>query len=220
MRPLLLSILLFALLAFSGCYMSEDASDVNQDRISTTYCTVFNASRDYTKSLISFKFGNTPLRVSNYSYFLDNRLFETKDIILGLHYSREIDGINDGSYEWTDETGKVYLNQVKAYSFDLIDPPSELKKYQYYMLGWDGAEIPEQAGDFHISIESHVAGISEIFYVGERLELESSHLDNMPAGRATMTISRNYSEPIDERTQAGGESTVSFVREFEITIVE
>jgi len=200
--------------------MTEDASDVNQERISTTYCTVFNASRGYTKSLISFKFGYTPLRVSSTSYFRDQRLFEKKDIILGLHYSREVEGISDGTYEWMDATGEVYFNQVKAYSFNLIHPPSQLQKYRYYNFSWAGVEIPNFSGDFHITIDSHVSGSPVGFDGGELLEIDSHQLDYLPTGRATMTISRNYSEPIDNRTQAGGESTVSFVREFEIIIVE
>lgn len=217
MKSAILAILLTVL---SGCYLSEDASDVNQERIKTSYSTVFNATRDYTKSVISFKFGYTSLRVSNPIYFRDMRLFEREDLILGLHYSRDVDGISNGLYEWTDEEGEVYLNTVKAFGFDLINEPTEFEKYRYYNLAWEGEEIPNQSGGFNIKIKSYVDGTSYSFHTGNSLELASNHLNNLPAGAARMTIFRNYSEQIDEETQAGGKSTVSFVREYEITIVE
>ena len=220
MRSTILTITLVATLALSGCYLSEDASDVNQERIKTTYSTVFNATRDYTESLISFKFGHTPLQLSNPIYFRDMRLFETDDLLLGLHYSRDVDGIRNGIYEWTDEEGEIYRNTVKVFGFDLINEPTEFEKYRYYNLAWEGDVIPNQSGKFHIKIKSHVDGTSCSFHTGERLELASDHLLYLPAGPARMIISRKYSEQIDEGTQAGGKSTVSFVREYEITIVE
>ena len=202
MRFYTLAVLLLATLTFSGCYLTEDAADVNQERISTTYCTVFNASRDYTKSIISFKFGNTPLRLSNAMYFRNMRLFENEDFIWGLHYSRDVDGISDGTYEWTDENGEIYFNEVKAFSFNLTNPITEIEKYKYYNLEWTGDLIPFVAGDFYITIDSHVDGTKCTFYAGEQLEIESDKLDYLPIGPARMIISRNYSEPIDEGTQA------------------
>jgi len=218
MKKLLLPLL--GLLCLCGCYDVEDAADVNQERIKATYCTVFNATRETTKSLISFKFGNTPLRVSNPLYFEELRLFEKENTIFGLHYSRQLDGFAAGTYQWTDEEGQVYQNFVETFGFDLTEEITELKKHTYYKLPWEGAQIPYEAGDFTITIESHVDHSICSFHAGELLEIESDQLHEIPVGKARMKISRNYSEPIDEGTQAGGDSDVSFVREYEISIVE
>jgi len=215
-----LVLLAISILTFSGCYLTEDAADVNQERINATYCTVFNATRGYTKSILAFKFGNTPLRLSNAMYFRNKRLYEEDDIIWGLHYARDVDGINNGTYEWTDENGHVYFNEVPVFGFELENEPQAFKKHQYYDLAWIGDQIPYEAGEFSIQFDSHVDGRIYSFHSGRRLEIESDYLDHLPSGRATLTLSRNYSEPIDEGTQAGGESGVSFVREYEITITD
>ncbi len=220
MKSPLFFILITVSVAFSGCFTSENASDVNQEKISTFYQTEFFATRDYTKSLISFKFGTTPLKISNATYYRDFQLSQNSDIILGLHYAKEVDGIKDGSYEWTDEDGKTYTNNVKVFSFDLSNPIQEIEKYKYYNLSWNGDDIPNGSADFYITITSHESSMMTTFYAGESLEIESDKLDDLPIGLANMKISRNHSETIDEKTQAGGKSSVSFIREYEITITE
>lgn len=204
----------------ASCYSVEDAADVNQERIQTIYQTEFNMTRETTSAQIKFQFGQTPLKMSNASYFEASKLHEKKDVIFGLHYRRKLEGVATGEYQWTDETGKIFYNPVALYSFDLDEPVDELKKYTYYKLPWSGDNIPSQADDFTITIESYVDGTICSFHVGELIEIHSDHLINLPEGNARLTISRNYSDKIEEKTQAGGDSHVCVVREYEISIIE
>jgi hypothetical protein len=219
MKSLSLLTLLLVLTALSGCYTAENAEDVNQDRIKTNYETVFNATRKTTTATIHFRFGQTPLRLSNPMYYANKRLQETKDIIFGLHYTRTVDGIGTETYEWTNEQGDTYRNSVKPYSFDLHQPVKELKKYTYYKLPWTGQEIPDGSAEFSITVMSLVENVTTTFTSGHLIEIHSDNLDILPAGRARMTIARKHNEPIDERTEAGGRSTISFEREYEIVII-
>ncbi len=212
------TIVLLSVLA--SCYSVEDAADVNQERIQTFYHTEFNATRATTQATLGFRFGQTPLKVSNPIYFEAVNLREKKDIIAGLHYTRKLDGLFEGEYEWTDETGQVYFNQVPVYAYHLQEPVTTLKKYTYYKLPWEGDQLSKGNDDFVITVESHVDGTICSFNTGDLIEIHSDHLINLPTGAARLTISRNYSETIDDRTPAGGESKVAFVREYEIEITE
>ena len=209
-----------ALSSLCGCYTTEDAADVNQDRIKANYCTTFNGTRATTKSVINFRFGQTPLRVSHSPLFRDKKLYEKEDIIFGLHYAKTLDGIKSGNYEWTDENGTVYTNYVRAYSFSLPQPPSELKKFTYYKLNWQGEEIPYEEGNFTVSIKSLEEHVTTSFSSGPLIEIHSDDLIDLPTGRARMTISRQHQEPVDEGTQAGGQSRVIFEQEYEILIID
>ena len=220
MRSITLILLLAAISIFTGCYTTEDAADVNQDRISVTYCTVFNETRGYTKSVIYFKFGQTNLRLSNAMYYRSQRLYEEDNILWGLHYARDVDQVTTGSYEWTDENGVVYNNNVVPYGFQLTQAPTSIQRNKFYDLAWTGDEIPYGDGKFTISVESRTQTHIKSFGGQKQLKIEPEDLVDFPLGAATMTISRNYSEPIDEGTQAGGESGVSFIREYDITITD
>ena len=220
MKHSTLILLFFSLLTFIGCYTVEDASDVNQDRIKANYCTIFNGTHQTTKSVISFRFGQTPLRVSNPMYYTNQRLHEKEDLIFGLHYSRQHNGIKNGDYEWTDENGSTYSNSVRAYPFSLLQSITELKKYTYYNLNWEGEEIPYEAGSFTISVNSLEDHTTVTFTTGELIEIHSDDLTSLPLGRAIVTISRHHKEPVEQRTPAGGKSTVIFEREYEILIID
>jgi hypothetical protein len=218
MKKLLLTVLTLILLG--GCTEYEDAADVNQERIQADYCTIFNGTRETTKAMMFFKFGYTPLKMSRAMYYEKERLFEQEDFLNGLHYSRELNGIVEDGYQWTDEEGTMYANKVKAYSFKLREEITELQKHRYYKLPWKGKEIPYEAGSFRITIESQVDHSIHSFHAGELLEIESTDLDEVPTGKALMTISRDYHEPVDQSTAAGGSSGVSYVLEFNIRIVK
>lgn len=217
MKLTTLLLLLTSILAFEGCYTIEDADDVNQERIQANYCTVFNGTRGFMKTRIDFRFGQTPLRMDHPIYFEGLRLYEEQDLITGLHYSREIESVIEGTYEWSDETGLGYFNRVKPYAFDLTTDVSVLEKGKSYVFDWTGEQVPF-GHKFFISIESSVDYHSAHFYTDDILKLDAHDLLSLPDGAAVMTISRNYSEPVDEGTQAGGESDVSFVMEYNIVI--
>ncbi len=219
MKSLPLLILPLVLTSLSGCYSVEDAANVNQDRIRAEYCTVFNGTYGTTKAVINFRFGQTPLRLSNPMYFAAKRLSEQQDILFGLHYARTLDGVATGSYEWTDENGVSYHNEVQPYAFELTQPITELQKFTYYKLAWTGQQIPYENGDFTITLTSLESNYTVSFSAGELLEIHSDNLENMPDGRARMTIARQHSESVDETTQAGGHSTVSFERVYVIRII-
>jgi len=219
MKSITLISLLLTFLSFTGCYSVEDAADVNQERIKVNYHTIFNADRNTTEATIHFLFGQTPLRLSQPMYFKEKRLHEQDDILFGLHYRRDIDTLSKGVYEWTDENGVVYQNEVKPFSFSLNEPVTQLKKYTYYKLPWSGKEIPYEAGAFRITVESLETYAIASFDSGELIEIHSDDLEIIPSGRARLTIARQHTEPVDVRTEAGGRSTVSFEREFEISII-
>lgn len=220
MKRISLLILIIAILTLGSCYTTEDAADVNQERIRANYCTTFNGTRNTTKSVISFRFGQTPLRVSNPMYFRDKKLYEKEDIIFGLHYSRKMDVLKSGTYEWTDENGVPYTNYVRAYPFSLVNIVSELKKFTYYKLPWQGEDIPYESGNFTISVTSLEENVTVTFSSGELIEIHSDDLMEIPTGRARMTISRHHEESVDEGTQAGGKSSVIFEQEYEILIID
>ncbi len=220
MKALLLLLLSSFILTISSCYTIEEADNVNQDRIATYYDTEFNATRNAMTTRLDFRFGQTPLRLNNPIFFEDYRLYEKSDVITGLHYKRQIHDVLEGYYQWTDETGKDYINLIELFDFDLAHPVSNLQKGKYYDLPWQGDQIPYGNGYFVITIQSFENGLTCVFNVGNKIEILPEHLTSLPTGPATLIISRKYSEPIDEGTQAGGESTVSYKREYEITITE
>lgn len=220
MKSVVLTFLWSSLVVFIGCYSVEDAADVNQDRIKVNYHTVFKADREITEATIHFRFGQTPLRLSQPMYFKEKRLQEQEDIIFGLHYSRTLDDYSKGLYIWMDENGKEYKNEVKPYGFSLNEPIKQLQKYTYYKFPWTGQEIPYEAGTFRIAIESLEEYAIVSFDSGEHIEIHADKLDILPVGRARMTIARKYSEPVEDPTKAGGCSTVSFEREFQVSIID
>ena len=210
--------LLVLCLLLAGCYEAEDAADVNQDRIKLTYCTVFDGTHNTTKTQLDFRFGITPLRVSNSPQFQQNALFEQHDPIFGLHYSRLLEGSRDGTYRWRNEEGEILNNFVEALSFELINPPRRLRKRRAYTLEWNG-EINRYSDDeFVVTITSQ--GITCSSHGGNSIEIYPSDIATLPTGPATMIVARNYAEPIDEGTEAGGSSEVTYQIEYEINIVE
>ena len=106
------------------------------------------------------------------------------------------------------------------YGFQLTQAPTSIQRNKFYDLAWTGDEIPYGDGKFTISVESRTQTHIKSFGGQKQLKIEPEDLVDFPLGAATMTISRNYSEPIDEGTQAGGESGVSFIREYDITITD
>ena len=220
MKTPILLIYVGLLIVLTGCYLTEDAADVNQERISVQYCTVFNGTRQSTSVETAFKFGHTPLHLSNPIYFENGQLFEKRNPISGIYYQRQLTGIRSGSYEWTDETGRVFNNQVELFTFVLVNPPNSLKKKTSTLINWEGDLIPYSQGTFSVTITSKITGVSCSFYLGETLRITPDHLDFLPAGEARFEIARKHSEPIDEGTQAGGDSWVSYVHELDINIIE
>ena len=107
---------------------------------------------------------------------------------------------------------------MEVFSFDLTSPLTRLSKTTSHNLAWEGDLIPYGNGHFSITITSKVDGTSCTFGGNDSLEILPEHLELIPVGDAHMRISRCHAEPIDEGTQAGGESMVSFVREYEIGI--
>jgi hypothetical protein len=220
MKTTLLCLLFASFATFIGCIETENAADVNQDRIKTEYYTTFNASKNKTNSMIIFKFGSTTLKVSNPPYYNTSQLKRDKNILQGTYYWREVSGTTGGSYEWTDENGKVYVNAVVPYAFQLTTPPTQLKKNTYYQLDWTGQAIPNQTGSFTIKIANSGGSPSVTFTSGQLIEIEADDLISLNAGSARMEITREYNDPVDEKTQAGGTSKICFVREYNVTILD
>lgn len=218
MSRALLFLFIISSASLTGCYSEEDAADVNQDRIKANYSTTFNLTKRTTEACIQFLFGQTPLRLSNPMYYKEAKLHETDNWLLGLHYARKMDGKAEGTYEWTDENGRTFTHAVIRYDWDLADVPATLEKYTYYKLSWNGEDIPHQAGEFAITLESRVQNHTLYFTTGELIEIHSDKLSNFPSGDALMRISRDYTLPVQDKTEAGARSQVSVQREWLIRI--
>lgn len=220
MRTFFLVITLVFVSTLIHCIETESAADVNQDRIWSEYLTTFNLTRNKTTAWVQFKFGSTSLKLTERPFFGDYQLSRNSDLVVGSYYSREISGTSSQSYEWIDAEGTTYMNAVTPYTFQLTNPPLQLSKNTYYQFDWTGLAIPDQAGTFHITATNEAGFPTASFTSGDLIEIEPGDLNLLESGNARITITRTYSDPVEESTAEGGESTISVIREYDVVIVE
>jgi hypothetical protein len=130
-------ILILTSIIWSGC-ISEDAEDVNQERIRTNYLLQYNAGTERTYVSASFIFGSTFLKLNSPSgvTFNDQSLKETE--ILGIvSYDRTFNGeVDEAKFVYENSEANIFENTLElAAPIDLSDTITQISISQ-------GALIP------------------------------------------------------------------------------
>ncbi len=205
-RPLFL-VLLMSLIVWTSCE-SEDAADVNQQRIETNYTLAYNAGDRKTTASASFLFGSTFLKINSPSSitFDDDRLKETE--ILGIVDYQKSYGtkVPSGTFVYTNNDGVVYRNTLSLPAdIDLPSSLTELSIAEGARITWEGA--PLKSGE---TITFHLSGDGGDFYASIGLvnatfiEIDSADIQATLLGQCGMSISRSFSGSLAEATEEGG----------------
>ncbi|WP_421890289.1 hypothetical protein [Marinoscillum sp.] len=222
-RPLLIALLMSSVIWIS-CE-SEDAADVNQQRIETNYTLSYQAGDNKTTASASFLFGSTFLKINSPGSitFDGDRLKETE--ILGIvdyqkSYSAKVAG---GTFVYTNNDGEVYENTLSLPAdIDLPASLTELSIAEGAKIAWEGA--PLKSGE---TITFHLSGDGGDFYASISLvnatfiEIDSADIHATLLGQCGMSISRSFTGSLAEATEEGGVAHAQVTSEtYAVNVVE
>lgn len=213
---------LSSLLVWTSC-QSEDAADVNQERIETNYHLVYDASEDETIASASFTFGSTFLKLNSPSevLFEEDRLRETE--ILGIvDYRKAYNGeVLSGTFAYTNNEGNTYENTITI--TDRIDLPAsitELSISEGGVIEWIGGAV--QSGEtvsFHLTNDAHFFVESVSAVNATSLVVRANAIQPELLGQCSMRIERAHKQNLEEAPDAGGNGYGQYFSEEYVVMV-
>jgi hypothetical protein len=216
-------ILILTSIIWSGC-ISEDAEDVNQERIRTNYLLQYNAGTERTYVSASFIFGSTFLKLNSPSgvTFNDQSLKETE--ILGIvSYDRTFNGeVDEAKFVYENSEANIFENTLElAAPIDLSDTITQISISQGALIPWVGnksgarenIELIINNGD--VSFYDYIEALNATSF-----EIKPNELNINLTGAATIRMNRRLEMNLDETPDAGGSgSSIWESEEYAIQIV-
>ncbi len=188
----------------------ENSSDVNQNRIYTSYELIYNASEDKTYARASFRFGNmtgTLLELTNPSEVRYNGdLLSFKPAF--VYYEKEYAGLlNTGSFTWKDTDGNSFVNSVDIH---LINYPAQLdtiNRNAAFEMFWQGDSL--QVNEVvYLSMngvmESDAQIMSQSNVNSKSIIIPLNKLQLLGQGNGQLYLDRTFSPALQQKTSAGG----------------
>lgn len=189
---------------------TESASDVNQERIYTTYQLGYDSQTGQTEANATFYFGGltgTVLELEPPSEVTINDLSMEKKTGLILFYDRDFpELVEEGTFRFTDANGKLYTNMIPLpESIDFEIPSSTISKSSDYVLSWTGEPI-QQFESVSATISNNMSSttFSETGVGATSITLQAEQLGTLENGQYTIVLRKSYGPPLLESPEAGG----------------
>lgn len=201
----------------AGC-QSEVSSDVNQDRIHTSYWVVYDAHTDQTFARAQFRFGSnigTTLELGDGAEVTFNGEIMPFNALLDWHEASFAGRVDAGVFEYIDVAGNVYVNEVPPIDdAELGDVPDTLSKESSFSLVWEGAPLGSDE-----MIEIILANDSNRFDFARweqrgvgtsSIVLSRDGLTQVEPGNAVLQLRRWHDYKPAEAPEAGGKLTTTY----------
>ncbi|HWN68838.1 MAG TPA: hypothetical protein VNM90_14470 [Haliangium sp.] len=201
----------------AGC-QSEASSDVNQDRIYTSYWVVYDAETDQTFARAQFRFGSgigTTLELSDGAEVTFNGEVMPFNALLDWHEAIFAGRVEKGLFEYIDVAGNVYVNEVPVIDDAALgDVPDTLSADSSFSLVWEGTPL---GSDEMIEILlAHDANRFDFARWEQRgvgtssIVLSRDGLISVEPGNAVLQLRRWHDYKPAEAPEAGGKLTTTF----------
>jgi hypothetical protein len=208
-----LSFFALTFLLFLASCAREKSSDVNQDRIHTTYELFYNANEDITYARAWFRFGNatgTLLELSDPSQvsFEGEKLTFNKVL---AYYEKKFVGLKaSGSFTFEDTEGNAYQNAVSIHEIGFGALPDSISRTTALSIPFSGGEVlenevvgvwinGENEGDAQAALTID-QGSNEVIVPADKME-------KIGAGPGKIYMDRRFTPQIVEAPGAGGITT-------------
>ncbi len=218
------ALLISATLFWTSC-ISEDAADVRQSKIVTSYAMLYDGENDETDVSASFRFGSTFLKLSAPSEVTCNELSLKEEEILGIvSYMREFSGsVSSAEFLYRNNEGETFTNKlVLPKSIDLPDTLSQLSVSKGGLIYWVGSAL-DTFEDVRLTIESdHVLHHENMDSKNASfIEIRANDIPVSMLGQASIYIERVLQVNLEEAPDAGGSGNSTWRSEkFNILITE
>lgn len=221
------AILYLAFLLFSACAStdSSESKNVSQDEIWQSYWVDYNEAEEKLTGGATFRFGGstgTTLQLTEPSKltFEDTELDFTsgvliKGVIGGTHYGYEGRGAYKGKYsfEYTDNTGKLYVNSISAKALEVDSVPEVLNAAGSNVISFKTA--PLAAGeDLSISVskqDGNTVTFEDVKVTGKSAFIEGQTLSELGNGNVTITLKKyKRIETLQQGGHLGGQISLTY----------
>lgn len=197
----------------SGC-ASESSSNVNQDRIHTSYWILYDADADTTHGRAQFRLGTslgtTLLLSEGASATFDDRPMGF-DALLDWHSTSLAGLVDGGRFEYTDLEGDTFVNAAPPHVPVAVPddfPPVVIRDGSSLELFWEGQ--PLAVGESMEAIVAHEANRFEFKRWDVRtpsatsVVLDGRNLAQLPAGGTVIQLRRWYETESVDAPSGGG----------------
>ena len=193
-----------------GC-VTEESSNVNQDRIYTSYELFYDTNEDKTYAKAQFKFGNaggTLLKLSGNSGVKFNGETLVYDEGVATYQKQLAGKVMSGTFVWTDTNGKNFTNSITLNSIGFPPAVTEISRSGAFELSWVGTALEAKetvtatvfyssnGGPPQVAVQSSQGSQSVTF--------GKNQLEALNAGNISISMDRSKSPDLAEKTAAGG----------------
>lgn len=200
---------------FSACE-TESSSDVDQNRIHAAYELFYDKKTNETTAVAVFRFGSsvgTQLELASPSEVRFNNDLLGFNAVLGRYEKTYKDQwIKSGTFTFTDTEGKTYTNNsevMKAADFPATPEVLTFSKSADQTVSWTGDPLAQ--GE---TVGALLIGPGNIFSISQSgataFPVNKANLTNANPGDYLISMDRWLSEPLTEKTDAGGEIVVKY----------
>lgn len=217
MKKLLFAIIGAGLLL--GSCDKEDSSDVNQQKIWTSYEVFYNQNDDKTHAIARFRFGGptgtllelTDSTSANVTY---NGTEMPYSNIWGGHHLEFAGSQTPGTFVYTNNDGDVYTNSVPAGNTIAYEAGFDtITKGSAQTFTWNGTAL---AADEKVAVfvGSWTWGEDALFYTEDdgatSLVMGVTQMQNLALGTSTVYMDRKTEVDLAEGTPEGGKITYTY----------
>jgi len=201
----------------AGC-QSEASSDVNQDRIHTSYWLLYDAHSDQTFARAQFRFGSgigTTLELTEGAEVTFNGEVMPFNAVLDWHEAIFAGRVEEGTFEYIDFAGNAFKNPVPLIDeAELLDVPDTLPADSSYALVWEGAPIgPGETIEIILAADSNRFDFARWEQRGAgttSVVLSRDGLTAVEPGNAVLQLRRWHDYEPAEAPGAGGKLTTTY----------
>lgn len=214
--PILFALGMAALSVWTSCE-SEDAADVNQQRIQTDYSISYDTSKDQTLVWAQFRFGSTFLKLNHpSSVTFENDKLREEEILGVVQYRKQYSGeVTSGTFRYVNSEEDDYQNTLSLPS--VIDLPATLPEFSMadgVTIKWEGD--PVQNGEtitLYLSNDNHLFMETTTVVGATMIQVEAGKIQSELLGECQVKIGRVFRTSLDEAPEEGGFGRSEFTSE-------
>jgi len=223
-RLLFAVLFMIAVFGYWACE-SESSSDVNQDRIFTSYNYQYDEEQDITIAVVRFRFGSktgTLLELAEPSEITVNEKYMTFNATLA-QYSANFSGfVSDADFLWKDADGKEFRNSLhlNTVAFPELDTIARASSFELF---WEGDPLET---DEYVNVRiTDISGENSKIFTANSLESTSvifpkNELGELLPGEAQIEMYRGILADANEATEVGGLISAQYFVESRTIIIE
>lgn len=206
----------------------ELASDVNQDRIHTTYEVFYNSNTDKTWVIAQFRFGGpvgTVLELDGTASVTFGGEDLPYNAIFAGHYKEYAGRLNSGTFVYINADGDQFENTLPAY--ETVAFPSDIEtisQAQAYDLVWDGTPLAANQRTA-LFVGSWTWGDDALFIQANEgannIVMGTDQLANVALGTSTLYMDRTTEMDVEQGTSVGGKIRGKYrATNVQVTVIE